>query len=86
MKSIIAYKFILVRNIFNNAMQVSSGVITKMWLNRQNFIMLILNTIMISCFLSSLFHKGSHNPSSPKFGMCLYVTLWLNSTLKIPKE
>lgn len=41
---------------------------------------------MIFCFPSSFFHKDSHNPSSPKFGMCLYATLWLNSTLNIHKE
>lgn len=47
----------------------------------QNVIILIWNTIMITCLLSSFFHKGSHNQSSPKFGMCLYVTLLFNSTL-----
>lgn len=52
-----------------------------MWLNMQNIIILILKTIMIICFLSSFFQKGSHNQSSPKFGMCLYVTLLFNSTL-----
>lgn len=52
-----------------------------MWLNMQNIIILILNTIMRTCFLSSFFYKGSHNQSSPKFGMCLYVALLLNPTL-----
>lgn len=52
-----------------------------MWLSMQNVIILILNTITITCFLSSFFQKGSHNQSSPKFGMCLYVTVLFNSTL-----
>lgn len=84
-----SYKFIIYNHInlfwsaiyFNNAIWHSSGIIHKMWLNMQNVIILMLNTIIITCFLSSFSHKGSHNQSIPKFSMSSHVTLLFNSTL-----